>query len=41
VFKKLDAELRKALGLVRPEVATVPPPAPTPTAVPAAASRAR
>jgi recombination protein RecA len=41
VFKKLDTELRKALGLVRAEVATVPPPAPTPTAVPAAASRAR
>src|ERR1700722_15949199 len=39
VFKKLDAELRKALGLTRGEVATVPPPAPT--AVPAAASRAR
>src|SRR4030088_3376204 len=42
VFKKLDTELRKALGLVRAEVAVVPPsPAPTPTAVPAAASRAR
>jgi len=41
VFKKLDAELRKALGLVRSEVAVVPPPAPTPAAVPAAASRAR
>ena len=41
VFKKLDAELRKALGLVRAEVAVVPPPAPTPAAVPAAASRAR
>src|ERR1700688_5028400 len=41
VFKKLDVELRKALGLVRAEVAAVPPPAPTPTAVPAAASRAR
>src|SRR6202171_6409720 len=41
VFKKLDAELRKALGLVRAEVAAVPPPAPAPAAVPAAASRAR
>ena len=28
VFKKLDVELRKALGLVRAEVAAVPPPAP-------------
>src|SRR6202035_4300774 len=41
VFKKLDVELRRALGLVRAEVAAVPPPAPTPAAVPAAASRAR
>src|SRR5450432_708053 len=41
VFKKLDVELRKALGLTRAEVAVVPPPAPAPTAVPAAASRAR
>ena len=41
VFKKLDVELRKALGLTRAEVAVVPPPTPTPTAVPAAASRAR
>src|ERR1700686_1194695 len=41
VFKKLDAELRKALGLTRGEVAAVPPPAPAPTAVPAAASRGR
>src|SRR3984957_13749780 len=41
VFKKLDVELRKALGLTRAEVAAVPPPAPAPTAVPAAASRAR
>src|ERR1700674_3998034 len=41
VFKKLDVELRKAVGLTRTEVAAVPPPAPTPTAVPAAASRAR
>src|ERR1700694_845401 len=40
--QQLDTELRKALGLVRAEVAVVPPsPAPTPTAVPAAASRAR
>ena len=39
VFKKLDTELRKALGLVRAEVAAVPPPAPA--AVPAAASRGR
>src|ERR1700729_2208761 len=36
-FKKLDVELRKALGLTRAEVAAVPPPAPAPTAVPAAA----
>src|ERR1700676_232066 len=41
VFKKLDVELRKALGLVRAEVAAVPPPAPPPAVVPAAASRAR
>ena len=41
VFKKLDVELRKALGLTRAEVAAVPPPAPAPAAVPAAASRAR
>src|SRR6478752_6468159 len=40
VFKKLDVELRKALGLTRAEVAAVPPP-PAPAAVPAAASRAR
>src|SRR6202011_3116249 len=39
VFKKLDVELRKVLGLTRAEVAAVPPPAPA--AVPAAASRAR
>jgi recombination protein RecA len=42
VFKKLDVELRKALGLTRTEVAAAPPlPAPAPAAVPAAASRAR
>ncbi len=41
VRKKLDVELRKALGLTRGEVAAVPPPPPAPTAVPAAASRAR
>src|ERR1700719_3378869 len=41
VFKKLDVELRKALGLTRAEVAAAPPPAPAPAAVPAAASRAR
>jgi len=41
VFKKLDVELRRALGLTRAEVAVVPPPPPAPTAVPAAASRAR
>jgi recombination protein RecA len=41
VFRKLDVELRKALGLTRSEVAVVPPPPPAPTAVPAAASRAR
>src|ERR1700756_4566931 len=35
VFKKLDVELRKALGLVRAEVAAVPPPASAPAAVPA------
>jgi recombination protein RecA len=41
VRKKLDLELRKALGLVRAEVpvTTVPPPAPTP--VTAAAARTR
>src|ERR1700746_134350 len=41
VRKNLDMELRKALGLVRAEVAAIPPPAPAPAAVPAAASRAR
>src|SRR6202790_1449597 len=42
VFKKLDVELRKALGLTRAEVAAVAPPAPVAAAVPAAASsRAR
>src|ERR1700691_2126828 len=41
VFKKLDVELRKALGLTRAEVTAVPPPPPAPAAVPAAASRAR
>src|ERR1700693_5526715 len=41
VKKKVDVELRKALGLTRAEVAAVPPPAPAPAAVPAAASRAR
>jgi len=41
-FKKLDVELRKALGLTRADVvAATPPPAPAPAAVPAAASRAR
>ena len=41
-FKKLDVELRKALGLTRAEVAAVPAAAPVPAAVPAAAaSRAR
>jgi recombination protein RecA len=39
VFKKLDVELRKAVGLTRADVAAVPPPAPA--AVPAAASRGR
>ena len=41
VFKKLDVELRKALGLTRADVAAVPAPAPVAAAVPAAASRAR
>jgi len=41
VFKKVDMELRKQLGLIRvdPQVAVPPPPAPTPQA--AAATRAR
>jgi recombination protein RecA len=39
VFKKVDAELRKQLGLVRGEQPAVPPPAPAPQSV--AASRAR
>jgi len=39
VRKKLDAELRKLLGLVRAE--SQPAPAPPPVAQPAAASRAR
>src|SRR6266436_4383609 len=41
VRKKLDAELRKALGLLGPEPGAGPPPAPGPAAVQAAASRAR
>jgi recombination protein RecA len=42
IFKRLDAELRKALGLVRAEPAAAPPaPAHTPVAAPAAAARAR
>src|SRR6476620_7798969 len=41
-FKKLDVELRKALGLTRAEVAAVVAPAtPAPAAVPATASRGR
>jgi len=39
VAKKIDAELRKQLGLVRPEQPAVPPPAAAPQA--AAATRAR
>jgi recombination protein RecA len=39
VRAKIDAELRKALGLIRPDPVVAP--APGPTAVPAAASRAR
>jgi len=39
VFKKVDAELRKQLGLVRGEQPAVPPPAPAPQT--AAATRAR
>jgi recombination protein RecA len=39
VYKKIDAELRKQLGLVRAEQPAVPPPAAVPQA--AAASRAR
>src|ERR1700692_4657350 len=35
-FKKLDVELRKALGLTRADVAAVAPPAPVVAAVPAA-----
>src|SRR5690242_18274105 len=41
VFKKLDVELRKALGLTRAEVSAVPPTTPAQASVPAAASRAR
>jgi recombination protein RecA len=37
IRKKLDTELRKMLGMVRPEVAAAPPPAPAP----AAAARGR
>src|SRR3984885_9452852 len=40
-FKKLDVELRKALGLTRAEVTAVPPPPPAPAAVPSATCRAR
>jgi recombination protein RecA len=39
--KKLDAELRKLLGLVRGEVAPAPAPQPVPAAVPAVAARGR
>ena len=39
--KKLDAELRKLLGLVRGEAAPAPAPQPVPAAVPAAAARGR
>jgi recombination protein RecA len=39
VYKKVDAELRKQLGLVRAEQPAVPPPAPVPQT--AAATRAR
>ena len=41
VFKKLDVELRKALGLVRAEIRKTEEPPSPPVAVPAAASRAR
>jgi recombination protein RecA len=45
VFKKIDVELRKALGLIRAEAANGAPqasaPAPAPAAQPAVASRAR
>jgi recombination protein RecA len=40
-FKKLDVELRKALGLTRADAAAVVAPAPVVAAVPAAASRGR
>jgi recombination protein RecA len=39
VYKKVDSELRKQLGLVRVEPVPVPPPAPVPQA--AAATRTR
>jgi len=39
VYKKVDSELRKQLGLVRPEPVPAPPPAPAPQA--AAATRTR
>ncbi len=42
IYKKLDVELRKALGLIRPEpVAVAPVPPPTALPAPAAAARAR
>jgi recombination protein RecA len=41
VFKKLDVELRKALGLTRAEISKTDPPPGPPVAVPAAVSRAR
>ncbi len=41
VFKRIDAELRKALGLVKAEPTNGAPAAPAPAAQPAAASRAR
>jgi len=39
--KKLDAELRKLLGLVKAEAVPAPQPVPTPVAAPAAAARGR
>jgi recombination protein RecA len=40
-FKKLDAELRRAIGIIRAEAAAVPAPAAAPVPVAATASRAK
>jgi len=41
VFKKVDLELRKQLGLIRPELQAAPPPPPAAAPQAAAATRAR